>query len=181
MALRLDDLDLTTRQHMLDELDADLAAGTLYRSPLLSETGAKHYPAILRASLVDGTEETLARALGAINGVQPPARWQQPRDGDCDDAMQVASSMLAEREFHRFYLRGLCCRAIAEGIESLPIYRARPADAGRASTDAMVGVRIAARSLLEDLRATNRVMPPHGLPQCRDAGLSLRLPEPVTP
>ena len=36
---------------------------------------------------------------GAINGVQPPARWQQPRDGDCDDAMQVASSMLAEREF----------------------------------------------------------------------------------
>ncbi|MCC7372767.1 MAG: hypothetical protein IT306_30425 [Chloroflexi bacterium] len=181
MALCLHDLDAATRLYMLDELDADLASGTLYRSPLLSDAGASHYPVILRASLADGTEETLAQALGAIKAIQPPARLPQLHGEDVESATQAVSSTLAEREFHRFYLRGLCCRAIAEGIDSLAIYRARPADGGRASTDAMVGVRIAVRSLLEDLRGTFRIMPPHGLPQCRDPGLSLRLPEPHTP
>ena len=91
-------------------------------------------------------------------------------------ALTATAALLAEREFHRFYIRGLCCRALDQGVSALVIYRARPATQGRPSSDAMVGVRITVSSLLEDLRVTFRGVPPHGLPQCHDPGLSVRLP-----
>jgi hypothetical protein len=61
-------------------------------------------------------------------------------------------------------------------VPALVIYRAKTTDLGRKSSDAMVGVRITANSLLEDLRGASRSLPPHGLPQCRDPGLSVRFP-----
>ncbi len=36
-----------------------------------------------------------------------------------------APDMLAEGEFNRFYMRGLCARALAEGIDKLVIERAK--------------------------------------------------------
>jgi hypothetical protein len=66
---------------------------------------------------------------------------------------------------------------LEQGIDLLVIYRARPADLGRAPTDSMIGLRIDARSLLEDLRGAFRSLLPHGLPQCRDPGLSIRFPD----
>jgi hypothetical protein len=175
--LDLADLDPCTRQFMLAELESDLAAGTLYLSPQLSDEGLLDYPRLFRDALAAGNEVSLADALGSHGAVRPPSRWQHPREVGADEALADATFRLAERELHRFYIRGLCRRALAEGVESLVIYRARPADPGRAPADAMVGVRIDASSLLEDLRDTFRSLPPHGLPQCRDPGLSVRLPD----
>jgi hypothetical protein len=93
------------------------------------------------------------------------------------EALADVTFRLAEREFHRFYIRGLCCRALEQGIDLLVIYRARPADPGRAPADSMIGLRIGVESLLEDLRGDFRSLPPHGLPQCRDPGLSVRFPD----
>jgi hypothetical protein len=177
MSLDLAHLDSCTRRFMLAELDADLAAGTLYCSPQLSEEGLRQYSRLLRAAVLTGTDDSFAEALGAGDAVRPLSRWQHPREVGPDEALAAATSRLAEREFHRFYLRGLCCRALDQGVDALVIYRARPADNGRAPSDAMIGVRIAASSLLEDLRGSFRSLPPHGLPQCRDPGLSVRLPE----
>lgn len=179
MALNLENLDPGTRRYMLDEFEADLTAGALYRSPQLTETGARRYEGLLRTTLTSGTDETFAQALSVIDAVLPPGRWQHSKEVGAGNATMAATVLLAEREFHRFYLRGLCRRALDEGVETLIIYRARPADPGRASSDAMVGVRISVLSLLEDLRGTFRSLPPHGLPQCRDPGLSVRLPDPV--
>ena len=178
MSLYLPDLDARTRHHMLAELDADVVADALYRSPQLSEAGAREYQALLRAAIRAGTEGTLAEALTAHDAVVPPIRWQHPRDVGPREALAESTFRLAEREFHRFYIRGLCCRAREQGIDFLVIYRARPADPGRAPADAMIGVRISVGSLLEDLRGAFRSLPPHGLPQCRDPGLSVRLPTP---
>lgn len=41
----------------------------------------------------------------------------------------------------------------------------------------MIGLKISVTSLLEDLRGAFRSLPPHGLPQCRDPGLSVRFPD----
>ena len=177
MSLVLAHLDPCTRQFMLAELEADLADGTLYCSPQLSEEGLRQYARLLRAAVLTGTDDSFAEELSAREAVRPPSRWQHPREVGPGEALTAATIRLAEREFHRFYLRGLCRRALDQGVQTLVIYRARPADPGRATSDAMVGVRIAVSSLLEDLRGTFRLLPPHGLPQCNDPGLSVRLPE----
>lgn len=177
MSLDLVHLDSYTRRFMLAELETDFAAGTLYLSPQLSEAGLSQYCRLLRAAILAGTEASFAEALGAQDAVSPPSRWQHPREIGAAEALADVTVRLAEREFHRFYLRGLCCRALDQGVKTLVIYRARPADPGRSPADAMIGVRIDARSLLEDLRGAFRSLPPHGLPQCRDPGLSARLPD----
>jgi hypothetical protein len=174
VSLDLPHLDPCTRGFMLAELEADLADGSLYQSPQLSEEGVQHYPRLLRAAVLGGTDASFAEALSAQDAVRPPSRWQHPREVGPVEALADVTSRLAEREFHRFYIRGLCCRALDQGVDTLVIYRARPADPGRAPADAMIGVRIAVSSLLEDLRGTFRSLPPHGLPQCRDPGLSVR-------
>ena len=177
MALDLAHLDPCTRRFMLAELEDDLATGTLYRSPELSEEGLRQYAQLLRVAVSTGTVDSFAEALCARDAVRPPSRWQHPRVVGAGEALAAATVRLAEREFHRFYIRGLCRRALDQGVDTLVIYRARPPDPGRAPSDAMIGVRIDARSLLEDLRGSFRSLPPHGLPQCRDPGLSVRLPE----
>jgi hypothetical protein len=161
---------------MLAEFEADLATGTLYRSPQLSEEGLRVYHHLLRDALVSGTDATFAQALASHDAVKLIGRWQHSKEVGASEALTAAIAVLAEREFHRFYMRGLCRLAIDQGVASLVIYRARPTDLGRKSSDAMVGVRIVATSLLEDLRGTFPSLPPHGLPQCRDPGLSVRLP-----
>ena len=177
MPLDLPHLDERTRQFMLTELDADVAAESLYRSPQLSETGLGHHQRLLRVAIQNGTEESFAEALGAVGAVRPPSRWQHPKEVGLREAHADATFRIAEREFHRFYIRGLCCRALEQGIDFLVIYRARPADPGRAPANSMIGLRIFVRSLLEDVRDAFRPLSPHGLPRCRDPGLSVRLPD----
>jgi hypothetical protein len=174
MSLDLPHLDARTRHFMLAELEADVADGSLYCSPQLSDTGVQDYLELLRAALASGTEDSFAEALAQHEAVRPPNRWQHAREVGPGEALADATFRLAEREFHRFYIRGLCCRALEQGIDLLVIYRARPADRGRAPADSMIGLRIDVGSLLEDLRGAFRSLPPHGLPQCRDPGLSVR-------
>lgn len=176
MSLDLANLDACTRHFMLVELEADLANGTLYRSPQLSEAGQLHYLRLLRAALASGTEASFAEALHRRQAVLPPGRWQHAREVGPAEALAAATERLAEREFHRYYIRGLCRRALDQGVHALEIYRAKPAETGRAPADAMIGIRITVTALLEDLSGAFRSWPPHGLPQCRDPGLSVRLP-----
>jgi hypothetical protein len=162
---------------MLAELDADVEAESLYRSPQLSEAGLCHYHRLLRHAIESGSEASFAATLAALGAVRPPSRWQHPKEVGPAQALADATFRLAEREFHRFYIRGLCCRALEQGINLLVIYRARPTDEGHRPADSMIGLRIDVRSLLEDLRGAFRSLPPHGLPQCRDPGLSVRFPD----
>jgi hypothetical protein len=177
MSLELPHLDACTRRFMLAELQADVAAGLLYLSPQLSASGRAEYQHLLRTAFATGTEASLADDLRASDSVELPDRWQRSGQNDHDGALTAATALLAEREFHRFYIRGLCRRAMEQGVRTLVIYRAKPAEAVRANSETMVGVMITASSLLEDLSRDFRTLPPHGLPQCRDPGLSVRFPE----
>jgi len=176
MTLELVNLDACTRRFMLAEFQADVAAGILYLSSNLSEEGRARYPGLLRRAIESGTEATLARDLNTPGTIELSERWKKPGATDPSEAVTATAVLLAEREFHRFYMRGLCQRAIHLSVPCLVLYRAKPAAMARTHDAAMVGVKITATSLLEDLSGPFRLQPPHGLPQCRDPGMSVRLP-----
>ena len=114
MSLELPHLDACTRRFMLAELQADVAAGLLYLSPQLSASGRSEYQYLLRTAFATGTEASLADDLRASDSVELPDRWQRSGQNDHDGALTAATALLAEREFHRFYIRGLCRRAMEQ-------------------------------------------------------------------
>lgn len=176
MALNLSDLDDRTRHFMLDELEADVARRRLYLSPYLTVAGRAAYAPALRAALRDGTEESLADELRRPGRMETPGGWQQ--GALVRGLPSTAPDALAEAEFHRYYVRGLCRRALVEGVRTLVIYRAKMGVPSRANVDGMVGVRIDAASLLEDLQVATGQVPPRVLHGCPTPGMSVRLPSP---
>ena len=174
MALQFLDLDARTRRAMLDELEDDLARRRLYLSPYLTELGRQAYEGALRAALRRGNEESLAVQLRRPGRMGTSEGWKP--GGLVRKFSSTVPDALAEAEFHRFYVRGLCRRTLAEGIRTLVIYRAEPGPQSRAGAGGMVGVHIDAASLLEDLRATTGAMPPRVLRGYPSPGLSVRRP-----
>src|SRR5260370_37487597 len=61
MALNLANLDETTRQFMLEEIEYDIAQNKLHYSPRLRAAGKQLYPDMLRRAARKGTNLTLTR------------------------------------------------------------------------------------------------------------------------
>jgi hypothetical protein len=176
MGLLLENLDECTRRFMLEELDDDIARGRLYLSPRLSDIGQADFVGLLRAAIRGGTDVSLAAELRADGRMRSTSPWKKGTGGAATNELPAtAPDTLAEGEFHRFYARGLCRRALREKITTLQVYRARADTHERSRYDGMIGVRIVAESLLEDLQTRRDVAPPRGLPQCPDSGLSVRI------
>lgn len=87
-----------------------------------------------------------------------------------------APQRLAEGEFNRFYIRGLCLRALDEGKSTVVVYRARHSSSPRLESEELIGSAFDAKALLEDLRESPGVDTALGLPPGPNSGLSARLP-----
>ena len=176
MALQFDNLDESTRNLMVDELETDVANGTLYLSPRLSRRGRIEYEPLLRAAFLKGDDQSLAndiRSFGLLNA----SEQRRTRAGGVSMAKVPvnAPETLAEGEFNRFYIRALCRRSIDEGAGTLEIYRAKAVANPRSASQTMIGRRIDASGLLQDLRTSQGVDTSLGLPPGPNSGLSVRL------
>jgi hypothetical protein len=87
----------------------------------------------------------------------------------------TAPDTLAEGEFNRFYIRGLCRHAIKEKISDLIIYRAKAVSSPRSESQAKIGTSINAEALLRDLQKHQGVDTALGLPAGPNSGLSVKL------
>ena len=88
-------------------------------------------------------------------------------------------SSSAEGEFNRYYLRGLCLRAVNEGVPFLVVYRGKDVDQPRPESQAKVGARVPVDALLETLRRNDFVTVEDavgGVPGGPNSGLTCRLP-----
>lgn len=172
MALDLVELDEITRGHMLSEVDRDLEAGTLYLGKDLSEVGQKKYAEFLREAIEDGDDTLLETRLsepGIFNA-------RGLRQGKSVKVPVNAPQRLAEGEFNRFYIRGLCLRVVEEGVGNVVVYRARESSSPRKESQELIGESLNAKSLLDDLRKSPGVDTALGLPPGPNSGLSARLP-----
>ncbi len=175
--LNLVNLDRQTREYMLAELGLDLGQGTLYLSDRLNERGMREYPALLREAISEGNDATLAQALRLGGLLKSTERRRKPKGGYAIARLpRTAPETLAEGEFNRFYARGLCRRALEEGIPALEVYRAKPVRDPRPESKAKIGTHVRPDELLADLRKNIGVDPALGIPAGPNSGLSVRLP-----
>lgn len=175
MALNLVDLD-RARDAMLAEVEHDVSGGMLYRSARLTDAGWAAYPGLLKNASESGDDATLAASL------RQPAYWldqEQSRSSKgkvyWKKVPMNAPETLAEGEFNRFYLRGLCQVALEAGMSGIVVYRAKEVENPRAESQALIGRTLAPELLLADLRAHTGVDTALGLPPGPNSGLSGRL------
>jgi hypothetical protein len=163
------------RKFMLDELQHDFDQGNLYESHRLSTVGRTQYPTILREALKNGTPQTLAAALSAL-GILSSMEIRQRKNGPIEAKVPVtAPETLAEGEFNRFYARGVCRQATADGQVNVQVYRAKGVTSPRSESTAKIGALVSAAQLLADLRANPGVETALGIPSGPNSGLSVRL------
>jgi hypothetical protein len=88
----------------------------------------------------------------------------------------TAAETLADGEFNVFYVRGVCRRAIHQGIRAVEVYRGRAVMDPRPESQAKVGLLVLAEDLLNDLRVSKGVDSALKIPAGPNSGLTVRLP-----
>lgn len=175
MPLEYADLDNATRRFMLKELQRDIDGGTLYLSNRLSSEGSNEYPSLLTEALEKGDDGSLAEALARPGVLR--SHETVTRKGRLVEAKvpHTAPQTMSEGEFNRYYMRGLCCRAIEAGMDRLVVYRAKQVSKPRRESEEMIGAGLRPKDLLEDLRTHVGIDTALGLPPGPNSGLSIRL------
>lgn len=177
MSLMLTNLDESTRQLMVAEYDLDIANNALYFSNRLTDTGRQTYPALLKEAIHGGDDNSLAQNIRSAGIIKAQEERRSQTKGIIFAKVPAnAPEMLAEGEFNRFYCRGVCARAIKDGITDVVVYRAKHTEHPRPESETKIGQRINAAALLNDLRTHQGVDTAFGLPAGPNSGLSVRLP-----
>jgi hypothetical protein len=166
MSLHLEDLDPKTRDFMLDEFERDRLEGNVHLSPWLTDLGRVHYADLLALALRCGTDESLASFVKGLL-----LETYNERRVPCN-----AHRVLSESEFNRYYIRGLCRRALEERVPHLEIVRAKDVYLPRALSEKRLGALVEPGCLLLDLRSHIGAPPVHGVPLW-GSGLSVRIPK----
>lgn len=177
MGLAYANLDAETRKYMVEEIDAAIADKSIYLSPWLSSQGLQDWSSLLKTAATGGSDDTLAAALRQNGRVNTTALRRKPRSTEMVSyrVPDTAPMTMAEGEFNRFYCRGLCRRAIANGIATLAVYRAKDVAQPRPESEAKIGTNVDPKAILEDLRTSPGVEPSLGLPPGPNSGLTLKL------
>lgn len=177
MGILYKNLDEQTREFMLEELEMDIAKGSLYISPRLNSTGQSKWAELFREAITSHNDDWIVNQLKA-RGYMKSHEHKRSRSGKVIVAKVpvTAPETLAEGEFNRYYARGLCARAIAEGISEVVVYRGKQVEQPRPESQAMIGKTIDAKALLGDLRESQGVEPALGIPPGPNSGLTICLP-----
>lgn len=176
MGLAFINLDEKTRRFMLEEIDADTKAGKLYFSSYLSEKGKSDWPQLLRVAAETLNDVWFGEQLRMNGRLNRTTRRRKPKGGYTTVNVPVtAYETLSEGEFNRFYIRGLCRRAVEDKISYVEIYRAKTVAEPRSESQAKLGMKIDPAELLADLRQNVGVETSSGFPG-PNSGLSAKLP-----
>lgn len=141
-------LNESTREKMISEVEMDITRDKLYYSTRLNENGIDKYPTFLKESIKNGTEETL-ELLIQNNDCLLSTEFS---NGKPKKVPRNAAQLIANSEFNRFYIRGVCLEAIEKKIDEVEVYRARQSRQARPESELMIGMKLDPTELLADLR-----------------------------
>jgi len=143
------------RKCMLLEMEEDIKGNKLFLSERLNISGKEKYPDFLKDAIKMGNEQTLQNALESDVYFNPT----ELRQNKPVKTPSNAAILLSQSEFNRYYIRGVCLKALKDNTEMLDIYRARESSWKRPESEIMIGKRINAKDLLEDLRDSIGIEP----------------------
>lgn len=166
-------LDKQTREFMLRELELDVKNGSVYISTRLNSEGQAMWVKLLKEAIAMHDDDWLAKQLRIGHYMKPYEK--RLRSGRMAKVPVNAPETLAEGEFNRFYVRGLCARAIAEDIKEVEVYRGKQVRNPRPQSESKIGMKINPKKLLEDLRESLGVDPALGIPPGPNSGLTVCL------
>ena len=180
MPLQYDSLDPTTRRYSLQELERDLANGTLVVPERLRPGATDDYVKLLRDALKYYDDLWLEERL---QGMLVDFELRRTTSGGETTARipENAARLLAEGEFNRYYMRGVAARAVAEGAAEVEVYRARLSAEPRSESARLEGERLQASALLEEMRAATRESRSEATLGRPGSGLSVRLADAAAP
>ncbi|GHO76992.1 hypothetical protein KSD_47630 [Ktedonobacter sp. SOSP1-85] len=116
-----EELNLITRQCMLDELEQEERGGNPYRGRLLSVAGKAAFPDLMRQAILSGNEQTLVHSLVI-------SQYWQSAESYSKGVRRINIQQQAERlglsEFNTWYVRGFAKRLLQEGMTHCQVYRA---------------------------------------------------------
>src|SRR5688572_20416490 len=124
MAFNFHDLTVDVRELMIDEVKLDINKNSLYPSKRFNETGCRKYPDLLSNHVKNGNEISLLTDLQVNYCFKEKEERKTAKGISMVNVPITAPQTFAEGEFNRFYLRGICLKAIKEG-KVIEIYRAR--------------------------------------------------------
>ena len=153
MSFTFRDLDAATRRFMVEEVDAATRDGGLYFSKRFTAAGTAAWPALLREAVQDHTEHWLAYQL-EVRGLMTGLEGSRTPSGGytIKHVPHTAAETLAEGQFNRYYILGMCRRAAATNQPDVVIYRAKAVSMPRAESEALVGTRLRVTDLIAQLR-----------------------------
>ena len=176
MALRYENLDKNTRPFMLNEVDLDLSYEKFYINPRLNELGEQDYVPLFKEAIEHHDDAWFAQQLRS-RGYMKENLQRKKRDGGFTTVRvpKNAPDTLSERDFNRYYARGLCLRVIAEGMDQVEVCLGRRARKLQQEFEYILGEKLPAEKLLEDLRKSSSVDSALGLLRRSNSGLTIRM------
>jgi hypothetical protein len=162
-------------------MKAESDLGGHYKSPRLTPVGLAKWIDVLNDTIIGHDDDWLAAQLVAARSFNSREDYTRKDTGKTYSRVVHpvhAAQQLAEGEFNRYYLRGLCRRAKEAGIEYLIVYRGKAVERPRPESEAMIGHHISVDELLAALRSNDFVSIEDALkvPGGPNSGLTARLP-----
>lgn len=179
MGLHYENLDAETRALMLEELELDVLSKNLLQSAWLSAQGQSDWAQLMRVAIQAGDDNSLAAALQSHGRLNQTAERRKPKGGFTTYRVPVtAAGLIAEGEFNRYYVRGVCRRVLdSDGPDAeIEIYRGKAVSVPRPESQSKIGQRFSASAVLADLRGSVGLEPTLGLPPGPNSGLTAKLP-----
>ena len=146
----------------------------LYVSNRLLESKNSNYTEYLKNAIQNGDSTMLAHELLTNDCLKKTEPRNTKKGVIMVKVPSNAHETLANGEFNRFYIRGVCRKAIEESLK-VEVYRAKTVSDPRAKSASKIGMTYNPNELLEDLRNNIGIDTFLGLPSGPNSGLSVRL------
>lgn len=152
---KFENLDNAIRSLMLQAIEEAESTGNIYYSTRFNQYGTKQWLPLLKQAAQQFNEHWLAYQLESNNLMKDFEGAGTASGGYTTKYVpHTAAETMAEGQFNRFYILGLCKHARAEGITYLEIYRAKERFDPRPESQALIGTRLSVDEIESQLKET---------------------------